>query len=364
VKGAARNRSILHVDLDPFFVSVERSLDPALADRPVIVGGEGSSGMVAAASLEARERGVRPGNSLGKARRLCPDAVFRPGDLETYARISEDVTSLLLSASRRVERPSADEAYVDLTPESPGSPNPVPAAEALKDQIQRRLGLTASLGLASSRIAARVASRWAKPRGLLVVIPGYEASFLVRQPVSFLPDLSPHLEAALKKAGLATLGDVLSADDPTLAAAVGTAAAGVLRQAAAGLNEDPIAIATPPSWVQEETTIRDRHSDRPVLESVLKDLVRRAFRRLRPFGLGAGLLTLEVRRAERAWRQSEEFDAEPLSEETAPELAVRIAAPLIDPPSSVLGLGVRLGRLAPPSRQVPLFPEMTGAARG
>src|SRR6185436_18807829 len=98
-------RRILHVDLDPFFVSVERSLDASLRARPLIVGAgpDAASGLVAAASAEARARGVVPGQSLGTARRLCPDAVFRPGDLEAYARVSEDVTSVLLRASRRVE---------------------------------------------------------------------------------------------------------------------------------------------------------------------------------------------------------------------------------------------------------------------
>src|SRR5947199_31203 len=130
----ARARSILHIDLDPFFVSVERSLDASLRGRPLIVGGhEDGSGVVAAASDEARANGVRAGQPIRTARRLCPEAVVRPGDLDTYARVSGDVTSLLLSASRRVERPSADEAYVDLTREAPSSPTPVAVAESLKD---------------------------------------------------------------------------------------------------------------------------------------------------------------------------------------------------------------------------------------
>ena len=172
----------MHVDLDPFFVNVERSLDPSLRGRAVIVGGgDASSGLVAAASAEARAAGVRPGQSMALARRLSPDAVVREGDLDTYGRVGEDISAILLAASRRVERPSADEAYVDLTPEQPGAPTPVSAAETIKDELQRRLGLDASLGLASSRLAARIASSWAKPRGLLLVLPGYEASFVGRQ---------------------------------------------------------------------------------------------------------------------------------------------------------------------------------------
>ncbi|HET9318035.1 MAG TPA: DNA polymerase IV, partial [Vicinamibacteria bacterium] len=137
-------RSILHVDLQSFFVSVERSLDPALRGKPLIVGGSEGSSLVAAASTEVLARGVRPGQPVSAARRLCPEAAVVPGDLEAYARVSDEVTAILLAASRRVERPSADEAYVDLTREGHAAASPVPAAEAIKDELQRRLGLDAS----------------------------------------------------------------------------------------------------------------------------------------------------------------------------------------------------------------------------
>ena len=116
-----RRRHILHVDLDPFFVNVERSLDASLRGRAVIVGGGDASGLVAVASAEARQAGVVPGQAMAVARRLCPAAVVREGDFETYGRFSEEVSAILLAASRRVERPSADEAYVDLTPEHTGA---------------------------------------------------------------------------------------------------------------------------------------------------------------------------------------------------------------------------------------------------
>ena len=122
-----RRRHILHVDLDPFFVNVERSLDASLRGRAVIVGGGDASGLVAVASAEARQAGVVPGQAMAVARRLCPAAVVREGDFETYGRFSEEVSAILLAASRRVERPSADEAYVDLTPEHPGAAAPAVA---------------------------------------------------------------------------------------------------------------------------------------------------------------------------------------------------------------------------------------------
>ncbi len=131
-------RTILHVDLDPFFVSVERSLDPSLRGRPVVVGGDGAGlGFVAAASEEARQAGVRVGMPVAQARLACPAAAFRRGDLDVYGRCSEEVTAVLLAASRRVERPSADEAFVDLTAEGPADTTPVRAAESIRDELQR-----------------------------------------------------------------------------------------------------------------------------------------------------------------------------------------------------------------------------------
>jgi DNA polymerase-4 len=360
VKGTEARRSILHVDLDPFFVSVERSLDASLRGRPVVVGGDGTTGVVAAASAEARALGVRPGQSLQAARRACPDAVFRPGDLEAYARVSDEITRLLLDATRRVERPSADEAYADLTPEGTARVPAVRRAEDIKDALQRRLGLDASIGLASSRLAARVASSWARPRGMVVVIPGYETSFLARQPLAFLPDLPPHLESALERAGFATLGDVSSADDVVLEAAVGPAAA-ALRAAASGQGEAPIAIAAPPSWLLEEAPVRDPRSDRDTLLGLLDALVERACRRLRPHDLRAESLTVEVRRAASVLRRSQTVEPGVADAETAGAVLRGLAEPLLEPVAGIRTLAVRFTRLARATAQPSLFPRLAGS---
>ena len=244
-------KSILHVDLDPFFVSVERALDPGLRGRPLVVGANGhSSGIVAAASTEARTFGVRAGQTMATARNLCPDAEFRAGDLEAYGRFSEQVTALLRGVSRRIERPSVDEAYVDLTPEA-GGPTPTSVLEGLREQIQSRLGLDSAFGLASSRLAARVASSWARPRGLLVVLAGYESSFLASQPIACLTEFEPRILERLDAAGLTTLGALSDAGESVLAAAVGPARAGHLRAMAQGQANDTIAVAAPPASVSE-----------------------------------------------------------------------------------------------------------------
>jgi len=361
VKGRDAQRSILHVDLDAFFVSVERSLDPGLRGQPLVVGGDGSTGVVAAASVEARAAGVRAGMSLAAARRVAPAAIYRPGDLEAYARMSQQVTDMLLAVSRRVERPSADEAYVDLTPER-APQSPVRLAEQVKDDLQRRLGLDASLGLACSRLAARVASSWARPRGLLIVLPGYEASFLARQAVSVLPSLPPHIEAALESAGLATLGAVLAADPAQLRALLGPAADAV-RAAALGGGEEPIAVATPPAWLHEEAAVRDPRTDREGLQAMLDGLAVRLCRRLRPFGLRAEHLSVEVRRAERTVRRSEAVVPGLHGEETLAATLHTLAAPLLEPVAGVRGISVRLSRLSRGSGQASLFPGQPSIVR-
>jgi DNA polymerase-4 len=362
-----RRRVVLHVDLDPFFVSVERSLDPALRGRPVVIGGDGGSvGFVAAASEEARAAGVRVGLPLAQAQRLVPQAAFRRGDLDTYGRVSEEVTAVLLAASRRVERPSADEAFVDLSPEA-GSPHPgahpatrrgvppVRAAETIRDELQRRLGLDASLGLASSRLAARIASGWAKPRGLLVVLPGYERSFVAPKPVSLL-GLPPHVEASLERAGLSTLGQLADAEEAALATLVGAAAAAHVRAAARGEAEPEIPVAAPPAFLQEEATVRDRKSDTLALLEIAESLGRRAARRLKPFRLGTCAIAVEVRRATDTARRAVTLGDPSDDEDAVAERVRELALPLLEPADAVRGLLVRLARLGTPGSQAPLFP--------
>jgi DNA polymerase-4 len=356
-------RTILHVDLDPFFVSVERSLEPSLRGRPVVVGGDGAGlGFVAAASEEARQAGVRLGMPMAQARLACPGAAFRRGDLDVYGRCSQEVTAVHLAASPRVERPSADEAFVDLTVEAPADATPVRAAERIRDELQRRLGLDASLGLASSRLAARIASGWAKPRGLLVVFPGYERSFLAGRALSVL-GLPPHLATALEKAGLATLGQVADADEPALAAVVGPAAASRLGALARGEQETRIAVAAPPDFVQEESAIRARATDRVALEEIADALARRAARRLKPFRLGARAVLVEVRRAAGSARRTDVFGTAVFDEDAIAARVRSLLEPLLDPVAGVRALQVRLARLEPGAARPPLF-SATPALRG
>jgi DNA polymerase-4 len=354
---------LLHVDLTPFFVGVERQRDQSLRGQPLVVGGVGDRGRVAGVSEEARVAGVEVGQPMVLARRLCPTAVFRPGDLETYARVSDQVTEILTAVSPHVERPSVDEAFVDLSTAAGTMRRALAVAESLRAAIQRRLGLDCSFGLGSSRLAARVASHWARPRGLLLLLPDHEASFLGRQSLSLLDDLLPHVAAALTQAGITTLGQVRDAHPDQLRALVGHATADRLRTSLDPDLQPPIPPVTPPNLIQEEQVVRDHASDHVALERLLDGLTLRAARRLAVFQVEAGGVSIEVRRGETWLRRTERFAIAVRDAAMLQAVARRLGASLLGPASGVRALKVQLVPTASAKPQYALFPQPPVAAR-
>src|ERR1700737_3085353 len=184
----------MHVDLDAFYASVEQLRRPELRGRPVIVGGagvEGERGVVAAASYEARPFGVRSAMPLGRARRLCPNPVFVPFASPASRGASKSVFAILDRYSPVIEPIALDEAYLDLTGEEALMGPPAVVAARLRDEVKTRCGLDLSIGVASCKLVAKVASELRKPRGLVVVRPGDEAFFLAPLPLSRLPGGGP-----------------------------------------------------------------------------------------------------------------------------------------------------------------------------
>jgi DNA polymerase-4 len=354
-------RRILHIDLTPFFVGVERVLDPALDGRPLIIGGEGTLGRVAAASPEAQRCGVQAGQSVAAARRACPSAALRPGDLELYSRLSDKVTSLLLAVTPRVLRPSADEAVADLTCAAPTDRHSVLAAESLREALRARLGLKdVSLGLASTRAGARLAARWARPRGLLLLLPAHEESLLARVPIESLEDLPPEDTARLRRAGIESLGGACARPPEELASLLGrTTAARVL--ALVGANA-PIPPMAPPSAIEEEARLHGSATDRVTLETSAARLAAAAAERLRPLGLAAGSIQVDVIRPGRAFSSRAEKLARPSAQaSTLAGLARQVVRSLPVPTVGVRGVRVRLSDLRAPSSQASLFPELAAA---
>jgi DNA polymerase-4 len=202
-------RHILHLDLDAFFVSVERVLDPRLRDRPVIVGGDPQGrGVVASASYEARQYGVRSAMPLAQAKRLCPHAVFTVSHHGRYMEFSKAVLAILREHAPVVEMASVDEFYLDLTGCDRLHRNVFAAAAGIKQQIRKRTGLPSSIGLGTNKLIAKIATSLCKPDGQLWVFPGEEASFLAPLPVSCLPGIGQQTRDRLQELGIGTIGEL------------------------------------------------------------------------------------------------------------------------------------------------------------
>src|SRR6266545_5818405 len=181
-------RTYFHVDMDAFFVSVEELFDPTLKGRPVVVGGQrGERGVVSAASYEARKFGVHSAMPLRTAHKLCPQAIFVDGHPGRYRECSEKVFEVLNRFSPLVEMASIDEAYLDMTGTERLHGAPLRAAHALHETVKQQTKLNCSIGIATSRLVAKISSDQAKPNGILCVIPGQEARFLAPLDVRKIP---------------------------------------------------------------------------------------------------------------------------------------------------------------------------------
>jgi len=204
-------RCIFHIDLDAFFASVEQALNPELRGKPVIVGGDPERrGVVASASYEARPFGIHAGMPLSKARRLCPQAIFIQASFSRYREPSHKFMEILSDFSPCIEPLGLDEAYLDVTGYQEPYGSPQELALAIKERIYKELKLTASIGIATCKVVAKIASDLCKPDGLLEITPGEERHFLNPLPVAKLPGVGKKTEQVLKEMGIATIGELAS----------------------------------------------------------------------------------------------------------------------------------------------------------
>jgi len=292
------DRFIAHADLDAFFVAVERVLDPSLRGKPVVVGGDPRGrGVVASASYEARRYGIHSAMPAAEARRLCPRVVFRRGNFEAYRRASDAVGRILACYTPLVEWASIDEAYLDLTGTRRLFGPPIEVAEAIRREIEDRLRLSVSIGLASNKLVAKVASAWCKPRGLLQVLPGREAAFLAPMPVGTLPGIGPRMEERLRFLGVRTLGHLRRLDPQALEAVFGTMGSWLAARAE-GKGSSAVARDTDPRSVSRETTFPVDTNDRALLEEILFRLCGEVGSRMRTKRLRGRTITLKLRYAD------------------------------------------------------------------
>jgi DNA polymerase-4 len=293
-------RTIFHVDMDAFFVSVEELYDPTLKGKAVVVGGKKDErGVCAAASYEARKFGVHSAMPLRTAAKLCPHAIFLEGHPERYRDYSDKVRVVLDRFSPQVEMASIDEAYLDMTGTEKLHGPPLQAAHALHADIKRSTALNSSIGIGSSRLIAKISSEQAKPNGALYVLPGCEREFLAPLDVRKVPGVGKVTEQRLNELGIRTIADLQKLDDDFLEerfGAWGLALAGKSRGEDAGSWFDgAIGGDDDPKSISHEHTYSVDTADADELESTLARLSEMVARRLREHKLHARTIGLKLR---------------------------------------------------------------------
>ena len=290
--------SILHIDMDAFFVSVELLARPELRGLAVIVGGQRDQrGVVTSASYEARRFGVHSAMALRTAAKLCPHAVFLDGHHELYGRWSDRVAAILAKYSPTVEMASIDEAYLNLAGTERLHGPHLGAAHKLLLEITSTTALPCSGGLAATRLVAKVASEQAKPRGLVWVAPGSEATFLAPLSVRRIPGIGKVTEAALKGLGVETIAQLQQVTLQRLEEVFGKWGEALYRKAR-GIDSFEFFVDAEPKSISHNQTFGHDTNDREILESTLSHLCQKAAKRLREAGLHARTVSITLRYAD------------------------------------------------------------------
>ena len=288
-------RVILHGDLDAFYASVEVLDDPSLRGKPVIVGGlPHERGVVSAASYEAREFGVQSAMPLRTAGRRCPQGVFLPGRPDRYREVSQQVMAIFASYTPQVEPISLDEAFLDVTGSAAAFGDGPTIARHIKDRVREEIGLAVSVGVATNKLCAKVASDLRKPDALVVVPVGGEAEFLAPLPIRRLWGVGPRVQEALRDYGVETIGQLAALDLGTLQRRFGQFG-GDLASRARGKDRSPVATFQAPKSVGHEHTFHADVTDVGRLEATLLDLADSVAGRLRHHDLAAGAVQLKLR---------------------------------------------------------------------
>lgn len=298
---------IIHLDLDGFFVAVERQLDARLGSRPVVIGGQPSAhGVVVAACPEAMRSGVRAGLSLAVAATRCPDAVFLDGAVERYLEASAAVDEILrdpqlVGVGAAVEWTAIDSVFVEVgridaagTAAGAVAGDGLRTAERIRERLGRELGFDVSCGIATTRAAAQIASRMSRPRGVLYALPGYEARLLAPLDVGLLPDLPAGARQRLMMDGIQTLGDLAGVSPERAKALLGSRGPAFVRNAR-GEDDRPVDRSQPPRSVAREVTLTHPGAPEAELAEVVRHLADVLSMRLRSMGWFARTVSLRLR---------------------------------------------------------------------
>ena len=290
------NRSIIHADIDAFLASVEQVRDPSLRGRPVVVGGErGERGIVLSSSYEARRHGVRPGLTLGVAERMLPEAVFLRGDAQVAGRLSEKTWAICRRYTPLVMATSIDDCYLDVTGSERLFGPARDIARRIRKEVAAEVGFRLSMGIGGNRTAARVATVFAKPGGVVEVPRDGTAEFLAPLPVRRLPGVGHRTEGALLRYNVKTIGALARIPRRLLERLFGEAAGGLISDRASGRDEEPVVPSRPPRSVSRETSFDPETADREVIDGMLFYLLERAAAALRAEGQQARTVEVKIR---------------------------------------------------------------------
>jgi len=290
-------RTILHVDLDAFYTSVHQRDDASLRGRPVAVAGRSRRAVVVGASYEARAFGVHSTMPLHEALRRYPGLAVLSPDHGRYREASRQVHAIFrrVTSPEKIEAVALDEAYVDVTARTRhGTSSPEEVARRIKYTIHTEVGLTASIGVATSKLVAKIAGTSRKPDGLVFVQPETEADFLAPLPISVIPGLGPKTEEKLRLMGVQTVGDLAKQKTHELIQTLGTGGA-LLQRLAEGRDRSPVEGSRPARTISAETTFEYDVTEYARLEEALRELVERVTERLRADGVRARTVSVKLK---------------------------------------------------------------------
>ena len=292
-------RSILHIDLDAFFVSVELLERPDLRGKPVVVGGRPEErGVVSSASYEARAFGVRSAMPMRTAAQKCPELIILPSHHDVYSKCSREVMKLFYEITPQVEPMSIDEAVLDVTGTELLWGTPEQIAHMLKARIRERFNLPCSIGVATNKLVAKVATERAKPDGICVVPPGEEATFLALMPIERLWGVGPKAAAALRAMRVETIGQLASAPREAIVRRFGANQADEMIRHARGISESPVVVDRENKQISQEITFTRDLVDADRLRRALLELSEGVGERLRAEGQDARTVAIKLRYAD------------------------------------------------------------------
>jgi DNA polymerase-4 len=352
-----KRRTIIHIDLDSFFVSVERVLNPELKDKPVVVGGRPDRrGVVATPSYEARAFGLHSGMPLVTAALLCPEAIFIEGNFARYREFSRKFMAILNDFSPFIEPAGIDEAYLDVTGFESLHGSIRQMAAAMKSKIQSELGLTASIGIASCKVVAKVASDHSKPDGLIEVASGGERDFLAPLPVDKLPGVGKQAVKVLKGLGVHTIGALSQVPSHILKNYFRTAGE-MMHCHANGIDDSEVLPPGEAKSISRETTFGEDTHDRAFLEATLWDQSEKVGADLRKKGKQARCITLKLRYADFSTiTRSHTLDENVNTDQEIFETGVKLLKQALTiEKQGVRLIGIGVSQLVEPSRQATLF---------